>query len=124
MPSISECRMPYLLSNLLLVTESLTLIAGNSSAPARANSYSRCTPVVVSSVTPMMSAAIRVNRGASVASAATQHVEDDVVLVRVLVARLRHGTRALELDALVDQQGGVTAVVDDHVRPTGRPAAR
>ena len=34
MPSISECRQPYLLSNLLLVTESLTLIAGNSSEPA------------------------------------------------------------------------------------------
>ena len=28
---MSEWRQPYLLSNLLLVTESLTLIAGNSS---------------------------------------------------------------------------------------------
>src|ERR1700728_4411622 len=52
MPSISECRTPYLLSNLDLVTESFTLIAGNSSVPALAISYSRCTPVVVSSVTP------------------------------------------------------------------------
>ena len=43
-----------MLSNLDLVTESLTLIAGNSSVPARAISYSRCTPVVVSSVTPLM----------------------------------------------------------------------
>ena len=34
MPSISEWRQPYLLSNLVLVTESLTLIAGNSSSPA------------------------------------------------------------------------------------------
>src|SRR5438067_7117950 len=58
MPSISECRQPYLLSNLLLVTESLTLIAGNSKVPAFANSYSRCTPVVVSSVTPMIDCAI------------------------------------------------------------------
>src|SRR3954469_24669669 len=62
MPSISECRQPYLLSNLLLVTESLTLIAGNSSEPSRAISYSRCTPVVVSSVTPLIAAATRVQR--------------------------------------------------------------
>src|ERR1700742_4617194 len=56
MPSMSECRQPYLLSNLDLVTESLTLMAGNSRPPARAISYSRCTPVVVSSVTPLMPA--------------------------------------------------------------------
>src|ERR1700689_2561204 len=61
MPSISECRQPYLLSNLDLVTESLTLIAGNSSVPARAISYSRCTPVVVSSVTPLMAFAAAVH---------------------------------------------------------------
>src|SRR5450755_4622211 len=60
-PSIRECRQPYLLSNLLLVTESLTLIAGNSSEPARAISYSRCTPVVVSSVTPTMEFATAVH---------------------------------------------------------------
>src|SRR5215469_2636735 len=65
MPSMSECRQPYLLSNLDLVTESLTLMAGNSSRPSRSMSYSRCTPVVVSSVTPMMSAPIRVNRSGS-----------------------------------------------------------
>src|SRR5580704_8222008 len=56
MPSMSECRQPYLLSNLDLVTESLTLMAGNSRLPARAISYSRCTPVVVSSVTPLIAA--------------------------------------------------------------------
>jgi hypothetical protein len=33
MPSISEWRQPYLLSNLDLVTESLTLMAGKSSEP-------------------------------------------------------------------------------------------
>jgi hypothetical protein len=33
MPSMSECRQPYLLSNFDLVTESLTLMAGNSSVP-------------------------------------------------------------------------------------------
>ena len=35
MPSMSEWRQPYLLSNLDLVTESLTLIAGKSSVPSR-----------------------------------------------------------------------------------------
>src|SRR6516165_8485169 len=54
MPSTRLCRQPYLLSNLDLVTESLTLIAGNLRVPALAISYSRCTPVVVSSVTPLM----------------------------------------------------------------------
>src|ERR1700710_2657831 len=61
MPSISECRVPYLLSNLLLVTESLTLMAGNASSPAAANWYSRSTPVVVSSVTPWTDSAILVH---------------------------------------------------------------
>src|SRR6478609_6057098 len=61
MPSISEWRVPYLLSNLLLVTESLTLIAGNDSSPAAANWYRRSTPVVVSSVTPLTDAATLVH---------------------------------------------------------------
>ena len=34
MPSISEWRQPYLLSNFDLVTESLTLMAGKSSEPS------------------------------------------------------------------------------------------
>src|SRR5216683_479651 len=62
MPSISECRHPYLLSNFDLVTASFTLIAGNSSEPSRSISYSRCTPVVVSSVTPLMLSVITVHR--------------------------------------------------------------
>ena len=70
MPSIRLCRVPYLLSNLDLVTESLTLIAGNSSCPTPASSYSRCTPVVVSSVTPLISAAIVVKRCGVAASEA------------------------------------------------------
>src|SRR5262245_43406144 len=61
MPSTSECRQPYLLSNFDLVTESFTLIAGNLSVPAEAISYSRWTPVVVSSVTPLISAAAAVH---------------------------------------------------------------
>src|SRR5580698_7657821 len=61
MPSISEWRQPYLLSNLDFVTASFTLIAGNSSVPSRSISYSRCTPVVVSSETPMSPSAIGPN---------------------------------------------------------------
>src|ERR1700754_1942695 len=60
-PSISECRVPYLLSNLDLVTESLTLMAGKANSPAAANWYSRSTPVVVSSVTPWTDSAILVH---------------------------------------------------------------
>jgi hypothetical protein len=47
-----------MLSNLDLVTESLTLIAGKSNVPFACRSYSRITPVVVSSVTPLIPAAI------------------------------------------------------------------
>src|ERR1043165_6897619 len=54
MASTSEWRQPYRLSNLLLVTESLTLIAGNSNSPRSCILYSRLTPVVVSSVTPLI----------------------------------------------------------------------
>merc|ERR1719229_43710 len=60
MPSGSECLQPYTLSNLDLVTQSLTLIAGNKSSPLAAISLRRCTPVVVSSLTPLHFAAMRV----------------------------------------------------------------
>src|ERR1039458_9018265 len=52
MPSASDSRQPYKLSNLDFVTESLTLMAGTSSFPPSCILYSRCTPVVVSSETP------------------------------------------------------------------------
>src|ERR1700743_1776969 len=68
MPSISECRVPYLLSNLDFVTESLTLIAGKARSPAAANWYSRSTPVLVSSVTPLTDSAILVHLSLSVSS--------------------------------------------------------
>merc|ERR1719253_2137334 len=55
MPSGSEWRQPYTLSNFDLVTQSFTLIAGKSSVPLSAIEISRCTPVVVSSDTPTMS---------------------------------------------------------------------
>src|SRR5690625_560180 len=54
MPSTKDSRQPYKLSNLDLVTESLTLIAGNASVPSLDIWYKRCTPVVVSSVTPLI----------------------------------------------------------------------
>src|SRR6202034_3815771 len=65
MPSMREWRQPYLLSNLDLVTESLTLMAGKRSSPLRAMSTRRCTPVVVSSVTPLMPLAMDVQRPGS-----------------------------------------------------------
>src|ERR1700689_1105268 len=83
-----------LLSNLDLVTESLTLMAGNARGPEPAISYSRCTPVVVSSVTPRMPSAIS-----------------------VLLGRGWDGPGALVLGALVHQHRGVAAVIEDHVRP-------
>src|SRR5262245_7700703 len=54
MPSTSDSRQPYRLSDLDLVTESLTLIAGNLSRPSFAIWYRRFTPVVVSSETPLI----------------------------------------------------------------------
>merc|ERR1719424_456148 len=61
MESGSECLQPYTLSNLDLVTQSFTLMAGNSSSPLAAISLSRCTPVVVSSETPLHTFDMRVH---------------------------------------------------------------
>mmetsp|Transcript_44236 Transcript_44236/g.105331 ORF Transcript_44236/g.105331 Transcript_44236/m.105331 type:complete len:258 (+) Transcript_44236:586-1359(+) len=55
-----ECRQPYTLSNFDFVTQSFTLMAGNSNSPLAAISRRRCTPVVVSSLTPLHFAAMRV----------------------------------------------------------------
>jgi len=54
---MSEWRQPYLLSNLDLVTASFTLIAEQQRAVAL-HLIDRCTPVVVSSETPMSPSAI------------------------------------------------------------------
>merc|ERR1740138_610216 len=54
-----ECRQPYTLSNFDFVTQSLTLMAGKRSSPLAAISFKRCTPVVVSSLTPLHFLAIR-----------------------------------------------------------------
>jgi hypothetical protein len=67
-------------------------------------------------VTPRNPAAIRVNRWPSSVRLRARVDQDQPVLRMVLRGRLRHRTRGLELDALVDDQGGVAAVVDEHVR--------
>ena len=105
-----------------LVTESLTLIAGNSSSPASTISYRRCTPVVVSSVTPLMPSPIFVQRWGSSVERAGERVEDHLVLLRL--SRRGVGDRAgsLVLGALVHEQRGVAAIVEDHVR-AGEPSS-
>merc|ERR1719181_1370151 len=65
-PSGQECLHPYRLSNLHLVTETLT--AGNSRDPSACISYSLLTPVVVSSLTPTSLAAILCHLSVSPAS--------------------------------------------------------
>src|ERR1700730_15522166 len=62
MPSTSDSRQPYRLSNFDFVTESFTLIAGTSSVPFSSILYSRWTPVVVSSETPRHSFATSCQR--------------------------------------------------------------
>merc|ERR1719412_2501023 len=58
MPSGSECLQPYTLSNLDLVTLSFTFNAGNNNSFFLLIEYNLCTPVVVSSDTPTICAAI------------------------------------------------------------------
>ena len=114
-PSIREWRQPYLLSNLDLVTESLTLIAGKSRLPCSASWYRRCTPVVVSSVTPLMPSETLVHFFGSVSrvlrtsALKTENSSESSSVVGTLAG-------ALPLAALVDQHRGVAAVVEDHVR--------
>merc|ERR1719382_2392431 len=60
MPSGSECLQPYTLSDFDFVTQSFTLMAGKSNSPLAAISFHLCTPVVVSSDTPLHFLAMRV----------------------------------------------------------------
>jgi hypothetical protein len=78
------------LSNFDLVTESLTLMARNSSVPLTLISFRRCTPVVVSSVTPMISADLREYQLASSASLA-------------LMLANRHVSSSLEGEAMTER---------------------
>merc|ERR1719231_1433452 len=86
MPSGSEWRQPYTLSNLDLVTQSLTLIAGKSSSPLSAIWMRRCTPVVVSSETPTMRSTMREKRVLS-------------FWMDALIVASTHLTSALSVDA-------------------------
>ena len=115
MPSISEWRQPYRLSNFDLVTESLTLIAGNSSSSRSASWYRRCTPVVVSSVTPLMPAAIVGPPLGVFVERPVEQFEDDVELLGVGRRRVGRLTGTLVLDTLVHQQRRIAAIVQDHV---------
>ena len=54
MASTALSRHPNLLSNFDLVTLSFTLMAGMGNVPFSIRSYKRCTPVVVSSLKPLM----------------------------------------------------------------------
>mmetsp|Transcript_2057 Transcript_2057/g.4188 ORF Transcript_2057/g.4188 Transcript_2057/m.4188 type:complete len:219 (+) Transcript_2057:967-1623(+) len=86
MPSGSEWRQPYTLSNLDLVTQSFTLMAGNISSPLSAMAIKRWTPVVVSSETPTMRATMRVKRVLSLA-------------IEPLIVASTHLNSALSVDA-------------------------
>ena len=71
--------------------------------------------MVVSSVTPLISPAIWVQRSVLSASDCLQHLEDDPLLGAGGGGRVRRLTLLLRLDAEVHEQGGVAAVVEDHV---------
>ena len=58
---MSDSRQPYRLSNLDLVTESFTFMAGNRRVPSSTLWFNRSTPVVVSSETPTMDSTIPVH---------------------------------------------------------------
>ena len=58
------------------------------------------------------------------AQRALEHLEHDAELLRVGARGIGDGAGALELGSLVDEQGRVAAVVEDHVRPTVRPDER
>merc|ERR1719201_1665834 len=85
MPSGSEWRQPYTLSNFDLVTQSLTLMAGNMSSFLSAIWMRRWTPVVVSSETPTMRSTMRQKRVLSflidAAIVASTHLNSALVVV-------------------------------------------
>ena len=124
MPSITECRQPYRLSNFDLVTESLTLIAGNSSEPGLLHLVE---PVDAGG--RLLGDALDALGDSGpqlrvLGEGALEHVDDDVPLLRVVVGGVGHGARRLVLDALVHQQRGVAAVVDDQVGASRAAAVR
>ena len=89
-------------------------MARNISVPLADISFRRCTPVVVSSVTPMICALLRVYQVGSLRQLGLDGGEQAGLF---LAARVGQHRRVL-LGALaqVHQQRGVAAVVEDHVR--------
>ena len=94
-------------------------MAGNSSSPRSSIWYSRCTPVVVSSVTPLMAAAMRVHFCGSSRSVFWSRPSTMANSGFEAEPRVGHLTELLVLGALVDEEGRVAAVVEDHVRSVG-----
>ena len=128
MPSGSEWRQPYTLSNFDLVTQSFTLIAGKRSSPLSAIWMRRWTPVVVSSETPTMRSTMRVKRVLSFliepAIVARTHLNSALV-VDAGSRRDVLGEGLLVLEALVEEEGRITTVVDDLVHALAvRPGER
>ena len=73
--------------------------------------------MVVSSVTPRMPLAMEVQRCGSSARLRPRRARTNCELLGLGGRRIGNGSRLLELDALVDEQGGVPTVVEDQVRP-------
>ena len=120
MPSASDSRQPYRLSNFDLVTESFTLIAGTSSLPSSCILYRRCTPVVVSSETPRQSFTMSRQRLRILGVDLLQQILDDLLFV-ALRRRVHPVAAVLEFIALVDQQRHVAAVVDHQLADPCHP---
>ena len=116
MPSMSECRQPYLLSNLLLVTESLTLIAGEQqrAGPRHLVQAMHAGRRLLGDAADAGRQRLEVE--GTVSEDVAQLAEDDLPLLRVARLCLGHGAGAEVLEALVDEQRRVAAVVEDHVR--------
>ena len=72
--------------------------------------------MVVSSVTPLICSPMRVHLCGSSESVRWSSAEDDLELLGVGRLGVGHGAGLLELGALVHEQRGVAAVVEDHVR--------
>ena len=72
--------------------------------------------MVVSSVTPSRREPMRVHFCGSACERGAQHVEEDPAFLGLVLGGGRDSPGGLEFDALVDQHGGVAAVVQDHVR--------
>ena len=120
MPSASDSRQPYRLSNLDLVTESLTLMAGTSSLPcflhlveavnAGGRLFGDAAPFF-GHVVPA-GGIFRVNL--------LQQVLDDLFFVAA-GRRVDPIAAVFEFIAFVDEKGDVAAVIDDQLAGPCRP---